>query len=137
MRVDDIDLQSEVTTAFTIIEHEPGVDVAAIIGASQVEATTVVTIECGAKTAEALRGQAWGTLHQMTPPSRRTKNPARTAAAKKAAATKAAKAKAEGTTTATAPAPGPDGAPLPDGAKRGSEGDSGAQGGSPEAEVEV
>lgn len=118
MRVCDITRSDEVTTAFTIIEHEPGENINIVLAdGSSGPAANAVTIETGKKAGDALRTKSWAVLNALTPANLRQKDPARTAAAKKAQATKQAKKGQEA--IPVDPRPDDKGGVLPDGARPG------------------
>lgn len=124
MRVDDVDRSSEVTTAFAIFEYDPKIGVQHEDGT--LAATIVYSLECGDKTAQAIRAKAWGILQTLTPAALRVKDPAKVRAARKG---KAKQATQEATTSPTLPEAGPEAHPGPDGtvwpaeAPRGDQGD--------------
>ncbi len=97
MRVCDITREDEVVSAYTIIRHDPSVDMAELLAPFDGDDSVVVKlIETGKRADEALGSQNWTELGKLIPYSLRPKNPKRAEGAKKAQATRAAKKAAAG-----------------------------------------
>lgn len=105
MRVCDITREDEVTSAFTIVQHDPSVSIEDYLGNAGDEVGSMTVIETGPRATAAMEKKDWTELGKLVPYSLRPKNPKRAEGAKKAQATKAAKAaaaaQAQGTQSAT------------------------------------
>lgn len=111
MRICDITREDEVIAAYSVIKHPLGESFAGENG------DIVTTFEVGKRAADAIENQDWAALNSLTPHRLRRKDPKKSAAAKKAGATRRANRNAATAATGLAggsePQGGQHGAPSP------------------------
>lgn len=92
MRVCDITRSESVEKAYTIVSHDPGVDMSFLTsnGDSPASIKLVGTYEVGRSAGAAFDKADWSALNRLTPLKLRAKDPKRAATAQTAAATRKA-----------------------------------------------